>query len=1322
MATLALSSIGSSIGAGVLPGFGSLSGAALGQAAGAIAGRYVDQALLATSGQKKPVEGPRLSELDVTTSTEGRPIPRVYGRVRVSGDMIWATRFEEEIITRTQSSGAGTAGKGGGASTSKTTRTEYRYYANFAIALAEGEITRLGRVWANGNDLNLADYTYRLYKGDESQLPDSLIESREGNGNAPAYRGLAYIVFERMPLKSFGNRIPQLSFEVFRSLDDFEQQIEAVCLIPSAGEYVYEPQELTRDLGSGVTRPENTHTHQGRSDWHVSLDQLQQEIPDLTNLSLFVSWFANDLRAEYCQVRPGVDNRDKVIMGRTWSVAGESRASAHLISLDEGRAAYGGTPSDETIINAIADLNEREINVTFTPFILMDIPQGNNLPDPWTGTSGQPQYPWRGRITVNPAPGTLGGVDKTENALSQLSAFMGAASPDDFTIQGNDVIYDGPTEWSLRRMVLHYAFICKAAGGVDTFVIGSELKSLTPVRDEENDFPFVEALITLAGDVKAILGSETKVTYAADWSEYFGHQPSDGSGDVYFHLDPLWASSDIDAIGIDCYWPLSDWRTGGQHLDAQNGKRLYDLDYLQANINGGEGFDWYYASAQDREDQLRTPITDGAGKPWVFRYKDIRSWWSNQHYNRPGGVEEGTPTLWVPESKPIWFMETGCPAVHFGSNQPNLFIDAKSSESGLPYFSDGSRDDYIQRRYITAFKQYFTPSALGFEEANNPLSSLYSGRMVDPERIYIYTWDARAYPAFPANQEIWGDGENWLRGHWLNGRTGAISLTSLIESLMQDYEFTRYNTPTLNGIIEGYLIDNLMSAREALQPLELAFFFDSFESGSTIKFRHRAVGGVVQTLTLDDLAEQQGERSLYELTRRQETELPRAAKVSFLDANHSYRQRTVEGLQSLGRSKRVATASLPIVMDAEKVQSIANKWVQESWIAREEAHLSLSLKHLALEPSDMIELDLGGNPKLMRITEINDQQSRHLECLSIEPAIYEDTVANSKLPENPLPEIYGPTNAFFIDLPNLSANSGGSDPGYEGLIAAYQDPWPGEVAFYRSPEEANFILNQTITVPARVGALINDLQSGPQGRWDYASRIMVELNNGELSASTRLSVLGGDNQAAIRHDQGLWEIIQFQTATLVNESQYELSGLLRAQLGTNDALTAKASTGAPFLMLDEAVRPVIMSLDAIGLEHFWRFGPSPYAIGHPAYQTTQTAFTGRGLRPFSPVHLKGIAIGQDLKVSWKRRTRLGGDSWSARDVPLGEAVELYEVEIMNGTTPVRTVKCETPHYIYTNAEQITDWGAPQPSYHMRVYQLSEIYGRGGVTEAIIEQT
>jgi hypothetical protein len=209
---------------------------------------------------------------------------------------------------------------------------------------------------------------------------------------------------------------------------------------------------------------------------------------------------------------------------------------------------------------------------------------------------------------------------------------------------------------------------------------------------EETDFPAVKAMRQLSSDTRAIVGTGTKITYAADWSDYFGLQ--DG-GDVDYHLDPLWADENIDAVGIDAYFPLADWRDGVP-IDATDGHNGHDLDYLLSNVEGGEGYDWYYASPADRDIQLRTPIDDQ-----VYRFKDMRNWWRTPHINRKNGLLT-TRSPWQPKSKPIWLLEIGCPAIDKGANQPNVFYDEKSSESALPYYSDGTRDDLIQRRYIEA--------------------------------------------------------------------------------------------------------------------------------------------------------------------------------------------------------------------------------------------------------------------------------------------------------------------------------------------------------------------------------------------------------------------------------------------------------------------------------------------------------------------------------------------------------------------------------------------------------------------------------------------
>lgn len=512
------------------------------------------------------------------------------------------------------------------------------------------------------------------------------------------------------------------------------------------------------------------------TDWTLSLDNLQNEATNCNAVSLFVSWFGDDLRAGQCTIKPksvfGADAAKPV----AWSVS--NMTSAEKISTIYEGAAYGATPADISVIDAIKDLHVRGMDVSFTPFILMDIPYYNAKQDPYTGVADQPGYPWRGRITCDPAPGVSGSPDKTSTAATQIANFVGQAQASDFYVSNDRVFYSGVAEWSYRRMILHYAHLCALAGGVENFILGSELRGLTWVRSARQEFPFVKALKELLGDVRSIL-PDANIIYAADWSEFVGYQPPDGSGDLLFHLDDLWADANIDALGIDWYVPLSDWRDSETHLDYLAGHTsIYSYNYLMGNVYAGEGYDWYYASSTDRDNQVRSNISDGDyGEPWVWRTKDLPGWWQNRHHNRIAGVRQAESTAWEPESKPIWLTEVGCPAVDKGSNQPNVFVDNISSESYYPYYSDESADAVIQRRYVHSLLRFFDADDTAFAEANNPASGVYDGRMVDLSHIYIYTWDARPYSAFPDYSAVWGDAVNWTTGHWLTGRIPEIPQT-----------------------------------------------------------------------------------------------------------------------------------------------------------------------------------------------------------------------------------------------------------------------------------------------------------------------------------------------------------------------------------------------------------------------------------------------------------------------------------------------------------------------------------------------------------------
>ncbi|HZW15052.1 MAG TPA: glycoside hydrolase TIM-barrel-like domain-containing protein, partial [Brevundimonas sp.] len=757
MAQVVLGSIGGAVGGG------------LGRILGATFGGVLDRGLVAGLEPARQ-KGPRVTTLALQGAAEGAPMACVFGRARVTGQVIWAARFLEGRNTSS-------AGKGG------PRTVEYAYSLSFAVALCEGPIDGIGRVWADGQPMDMTGVTMRLHRGEAAQTPDPLIEAVEAD--APAYRGTAYVVFEDLPLGPYGNRPPQLAFEVFRrprgAEARLEDQLEGVCLIPGAGEFVLATEPVMRREGLTRTAPENLHAGDGRTDLAVSLDQLQAQVPNLKRVSLVIGWFGDDLRAAHLTIRPGVERQDKPTEPFQWAVAGLDRAGARLISQSGGGPAYGGTPSDQCVRQAVADLKARGLEVTLYPFVFMDVPPGNGLSDPYGGGE-QAAYPWRGRVR---------GENGAAAAADVATAFGGA---------------DG---WGLRRLALHYAALA-AESGADGLLIGSEMRGLTWTRDAEGGFPAVEAFRSLAAECRAVVGPGVKLSYAADWSEYFGLRQG---ADVAFHLDPLWADPNIDYVAIDWYPPLGDWRSGNGGVDGALFAGPDDPVGLATQVAGGEGFDWFYASPADRASQTRTPIVDTAhGEDWVFRSKDLKGWWSHLHHDRPGGIRAAAPTAWVPGMKPVRLTEFGCPAVDRGGNAPNLFQDPKSAEDGLPPFSTGGRDDRMQRRALEAVLGHFG------DLANNPVSAVYGGRML--EAADAWCWDARPWPVFPARSDVWADAPAWRTGHWLNGRLHGET-RDLIAAILKRGGLLEgeFEIGAAAGEVQGYVIDRPMRTRDALEPL-----------------------------------------------------------------------------------------------------------------------------------------------------------------------------------------------------------------------------------------------------------------------------------------------------------------------------------------------------------------------------------------------------------------------------------------------------------------------------------------------------------------------
>lgn len=709
----------------ILGSFGGFLGGALGggsalTSALKFAGKYIGN-YITQSAHDPQIHYSFSSSLDdVTCHPNNIPfiIPIIFGKAKVQGRIIWAShlkeskKIEEKVKYFKDSSFA----------RSKKYHTEYLYSGYFALLLAEGEISNIGRVWINGKEYDISPYNYRFYEGSDTQMPDPLIIAHEKN--APAFRGISYIVFENFPLKEFGNKIPHFEFEITKKAKkSISDKVRNICLIPGSGEFVYDTILVEKIYSSKPLQEEiykeyiNCHNPKKIADALYNLDKLQENFKNLESVSLVVTWFADNLDAGSANIYPAIESRN-IKSSIEWRVAGFTRENARIISKDSyGIPNYGGTINDDSLRRYLEELKSRGIKILFNPMIFLDI-EGK---------------PWRGHIKARP---------------DEIGKFFA----------------------EYRKFILHYASLAKDY--IDSFLIGSELKSLTSIRYKDA-YPSVEELIKLAKDVRDIFGRDVKISYGADWSEY--HHAVGG----YYNLDKLWADENIDFIGIDAYFPLTN------STSSQISK-----EEIANGFESGEGFDFYH---------------DGSDKKPLepeWAWKNIRYWWENYHYN-----SDGSKTPWIPKSKKIIFTEFGFPSIDKAPNQPNVFYDSNSIDGGVPKFSTGEVDFEIQTKSISAFLHYWENSD-----------------MVD--KSFLWAWDVRPQPAWP-HMKIWRDSNLWQKGHYVNDKLSSCNLSDILSelALRSSFKASEIRAEKISEDIEGLVLDKDTSSLDTILMLKILFRF-----------------------------------------------------------------------------------------------------------------------------------------------------------------------------------------------------------------------------------------------------------------------------------------------------------------------------------------------------------------------------------------------------------------------------------------------------------------------------------------------------------------
>lgn len=563
----------------------------------------------------------------------------------------------------------------------------------------------------------------------------------------------------------------------------------------------------------------------------------------------------------------------------------------------------------------------------------------------------------------------------------------------------------------------------------------------------------------------------------------------------------------------------------------------------------------------------------------------------------------------------------------------------------------------------------------------------------------------------------------------LEGSSVGVTLESIVQSAAARVNIPQGDllTSELSELVLGYIIERRSSVRQIIDPLRSYGFFDAVDTGGRISFPLRGKAPVI-TLGPDNYGAhdiQNGERAPapFKKLEKNEVEIPRAVQVRYLMPHADY----AIGKQDDGRAVVDSDGSqlidVPISMTDDKARQIAQVLLSELWLARVSYDaLNLLPELLRVEPADsvLVPRASGGGHDQVRITEMSRGHPGFLACKGVrdDPSAYISTAAGlaSGIPPGMI-SVVGNTVFSLIDSAALDNND--DDAGF--YIAAYGpfSGWAGAGLYESVDNGENYDFVKAFPDASTYGTLTAPLSSGTRHIIDTTSVLYVTLSSGTLESRTQDAVLNGANALFVGAD-GRWEIVQFLTATLVGTQVYELTNLLRGRRGTEHAI-GSSQAGDKVILCETCLR--LHSNDsALNTTRLYKMVSSA-ALLESANAVSQT-LNGTALRCYAPAQVRATrdAAG-DLSLTIVRRSRLGAEFLDYVDVPLNEALESYQIDILNGAagSVVRTISTNTPEFTYTAAQQIADFGRVKTTntIHATAYQLSALTGRGYPLEVIL---
>ena len=446
------------------------------------------------------------------------------------------------------------------------------------------------------------------------------------------------------------------------------------------------------------------------------------------------------------------------------------------------------------------------------------------------------------------------------------------------------------------------------------------------------------------------------------------------------------------------------------------------------------------------------------------------------------------------------------------------------------------------------------------------------------------------------------------------------------------------------------------------------------------------------------------------IERTQDAELPAEVIVQYENQNNSGEPESKYARKQSGFSDVSTVVRLNMAISGNKAQEIAYKKLAVAWSER--TNWKFEWANRLVQPGDALEFDVEGNHVKLFVRGVNyDSHGRAtIDAVSYDSTAYRlSAPAGSEVVNSITLSLPPVSYATIFDLPAISDSD--NEPGYSAGVYAGSGYWSGAALTVSDDGGASYAAEIGFTVQMTRGTVAEQMQPIRTTVIDRFSVLTVTLEYGQLESITESQLLLGQNLALIGN-----EIVNFQTATLIAQNTYELSGFLRGQRGTEDQIYTHAVTGDQFVLLNGAIERASINPALIGVQRDGRL----FTAGRTTDDAVDFTFSANCLHllPWAPVWIKGWREGDGaLNLYWTRRARVNNKWLDNSDVPIGETTEQYRVDFLTNPlylsgTIISSVYFSVDGGVISASTINSFYGDPHATVHVAIRQISSVMGAG----------